>query len=225
MISRIKGALGIRKTTSTSDIRKIRSPCDENSRKRMSDQISFKYDTPVPRYEENIPPSEFRNSGRPMLRLVLSNAELHGMMLKFCENEYTEENIILWDILCKYNREREYEEKKRIAEQIWNTFLSYHSTIDVNVKTQTERRIGEQMEMGLYDNVLFAELQQEVEILLQDSFVRFSRTKEYEDFMEQNGAVTPEPKRKIRDATKRVTFGANDFICIDDEEELFTETV
>jgi hypothetical protein len=147
----------------------------------------------IPRYREDLPPSEFKNSNKPILRLVLSNFDLHEMMTNFCKKEYTDENMTLWDAICKYNDERDYEIKKSLAWKLWTMFLSPESEVDINIKSLTARRIAEQMEMGLYDDLLFSELQHEVELLLTDSFVRFSLTKEYISYMNMKEYT---PRRK-----------------------------
>lgn len=49
------------------------------------------------RFTGTISPSQFEYSSEPLLRLVLSNHELHDMMMQFATDELSAENIRCWD--------------------------------------------------------------------------------------------------------------------------------
>lgn len=135
-----------------------------------------------PGADESITYRSFRDKEKPLLRLVMGHPQLHDMMLNFARKELSTENLLLYDSIHVYNECDDYERKKEMAINIYETFLEAGQ---VNIPEAAKMKVFDQMEMGLFDNCLFMDIEAEVELCLNDTLQRFSTTKEYREYMDE----------------------------------------
>jgi hypothetical protein len=122
----------------------------------------------------------------------MGNAVLHSMLVEWTEKEMSVENVQIYDLIQSYKRARNNLNRRvEIAAYIREAFLESHSLFSLNVREETVYRCLEDMEMQLYDDLLFVGIEMEVEHTLNDSLGRFCAGEEYLEY------VNSEAKQKM----------------------------
>ncbi|KAL0485543.1 Rgs10 [Acrasis kona] len=195
MLSRFFEALS-NKPKHNSTVKKT-SPSSSLLVKRMSCQISIEEETPMySRFSEVVSPGMFENSEEPLLRLVLSNPELHQMMEDFAHGELSSENIKCWDAIQRYRNANCFERRAELAHYLYNTFLGEDSITQVNISKETQQKVWKDIEDELYSEWMFDKLEQELEECLENIFSRFKKTEEYNSFMRNHRKTEPSNKKR-----------------------------
>lgn len=128
-----------------------------------------------------------------LLRLALSNIELHKIFIEYAQKEYKYECILVWDNIQRYKRAMEREIKSDVARFIYDTFLS---TKDGAICTRICESVHNAIENNEFTDEIFDELEGEMENQLTPIFTKFSQSKAYLDFMKQ-GTNPPVVNRQI----------------------------
>jgi hypothetical protein len=120
---------------------------------------------------------------RDMIESVLTDPESLGLLKDYAAQEFSLENIALWEQLWKYKIKGGMKLKK--TQKIYDMFLSYNSTMEVNVPAKTKKIIHQ----ILKDNSMtpenqipfesFSALYKDVLANINETFTRFSTTSEY----------------------------------------------
>jgi hypothetical protein len=122
---------------------------------------------------------------KPLLQLVMNNSTLHDLLTKWTEHEMSVENVQIYDLIQSYKRAKyNPERRKHLADYIKESFLQPNANFSLNVREETVERCLMDIEMGLYDDLLFLGIEVEVEHTLNDSLGRFCMGSEYQSFMD-----------------------------------------
>lgn len=78
----------------------------------------------------------------------------------------------------KYKSTKDIEGRKLLARNIWQKFVSSDAILELNIANEKRKVVESQLNSGKED--IFDELQRDIEIVMNDTFQRFERSKEYE---------------------------------------------
>jgi hypothetical protein len=115
---------------------------------------------------------------------VLTDPDSLRLMKDYAAQEFSSENIALWELLWKYKIRGVMKLKK--AQKIYDLFISNSSTMEVNVPAKTKKnynqllkdnRLLDENEMIPFDS--FSALYRDVLANITETFTRFSTTAEY----------------------------------------------
>jgi hypothetical protein len=165
-------------------------------RRRLSMSVSINSPKIAPS-QKKISQEEYL--GTPLLTLVLKNLTLHDMFLQYTEKEMSSENVLVHDLIQSYKRNKDKVERRRqIARYIRDQFLVEGSLHQLNIREETVSRAIEHLEMNLLDDMLFNEIEREVENTLSDSLIRFSKTSEFANFLKVEVATVDKRKSLLQ---------------------------
>jgi hypothetical protein len=160
-----------KKVTSCTSAKKSPEKKDEYSllvpalRRRLS--MSVTADSPVS-LSQRLSPDDLTR--KPLLKVVMSNIVLHRMFVQWTEKEMSIENVQVYDLIQSYKRAKSNIERRReIAIYVKESFLVPGSLYQLNIREETVAKAIEQIEMGLFDELLFIDMESEVEVNVYES--------------------------------------------------------
>jgi hypothetical protein len=105
---------------------------------------------------------------------ILENQEERDLFYQFCASEYSQENILCFEKIEKFKREKDAAKKKDLALEIKGFHLnSSDSILEVNVNWKTVQRLNQKISANEFEVNLFDEVQKEIEALLGDTYTRY----------------------------------------------------
>uniref|UniRef100_A0A8D8Q0L3 Regulator of G-protein signaling loco n=2 Tax=Cacopsylla melanoneura TaxID=428564 RepID=A0A8D8Q0L3_9HEMI len=113
-------------------------------------------------------------------KLLYDPTGLH-MFAEFLKKEFSHENIYFWVACEKFQAILDCDQRRRLAQEIFNKHLASGASEPVNVDSQAMQKTQEQLELGAETN-LFQETQKQIFNLMKfDSYPRFLKSDLYKD--------------------------------------------
>ncbi len=118
-------------------------------------------------------------------RVMLQSWKLHNTLQnpivlaafeRFSATERSSENIQMWRCILDWTKIINVDERKRIAEHITNKF--FFSDTEVNVNEKTKQVTCDRINQAIVEDDLFKDVQNELEIVMNDTHKRFKETVE-----------------------------------------------
>jgi hypothetical protein len=139
-----------------------------DSKKTRRASISLKKDEPTMLFQSPI------QKHSSTLEQLLKNPQVYEKLYKFSKSEFCTENLELWRWLQIFATEKDPKTRKQVAEYIWNKYLAFDAPREANIPAQARKQIEEHIANGQCSPTLFSCIQQDVESMLSDVYLRFS---------------------------------------------------
>jgi hypothetical protein len=108
------------------------------------------------------------------LQNIIENQEERDLFYEFCASEYSQENILCFEKIQKFKKEKNEIKRKEIAMEIKLEHLNRsESILEVNVHWKPLQRLNQKIISNEFELDLFDEVQKEIESLLGDTYARY----------------------------------------------------
>lgn len=120
---------------------------------------------------------------KPLLELVMCNAVLHEMFIQWTEKELSVENVQVYELIQSYKRAMNNPQRREtIASYIKKSYLSQGAEFDLNIRDETRYSTIRDIEMSIFDDILFQQLEIEVEATMNDTLNRFCMSDNFQHY-------------------------------------------
>eukprot|EP01080_Neovahlkampfia_damariscottae_P011020 gene11020-3726_t len=111
----------------------------------------------------------------------------YQLFSQFAADEYSIENIAIWEDTNAYRQETDPEKRKKLAIQIYGTYLDgANSPLEVNVSFKTRSKLKKAEGLGSFETDLFNGVMQEIKANMVDTYSRFQVTPGYLQYLSKN---------------------------------------
>lgn len=117
--------------------------------------------------------------------LIFSNNEVSNFFIKFAKNEWSIENPLLKIDIVKYKIMNNLQQRKSITSDIIDKYLNSSAPMEVNIDQTRIQNLKDKIQKEEYNDHLFDEIEETVNLNLLDTYQRFKRSKEYVDYLEK----------------------------------------
>lgn len=118
------------------------------------------------------------------LEEILKSEEKRSYFRKFCQQEFSPENLACYEDINEY-KSKNQEEKAKIATQIFNLYVRLNAELEVNFPGPIRNEINEKIQNGVFEKDLFDKLEVQIIVNLSDTYSRFVYTQEYDNLLKK----------------------------------------
>ena len=103
---------------------------------------------------------------------------------EFAADEYSIENIAIWDDISAYKKETDIEKRKPLGIHIYGTYLDgANSPLEVNVSSKTRTGARKSLSSDMFSDTAFDDILQEIRVNMVDTYSRFQITPQYLQYL------------------------------------------
>lgn len=121
--------------------------------------------------------------GNKEIDQIMNHIELKELFLQFSKNEWSAENVILWENLQNFKKIVDPVKKVQFVKYIYNDFIAANSTFEVNILESTKDQIYEDIERNNIHEEIFGQIEIEIYMNLMDILQRFKESNNYQLFV------------------------------------------
>eukprot|EP01080_Neovahlkampfia_damariscottae_P012003 gene12003-5403_t len=140
--------------------------------------------------------NKYSNTCSVDMHTCLTNSYLKSHFKTFCKQEWSIENLLLWQKIEKYKIISNYKKRKELSEEIFNTFLDSGSFLEVNITRSIANSFKYSIDNDTLNDDSLQNVQLTIETNLSDTYSRFIHTKEFIQFEKKMNKKKNEQRQK-----------------------------
>eukprot|EP01080_Neovahlkampfia_damariscottae_P004237 gene4237-7574_t len=121
-----------------------------------------------------------RKQKKDEIDIILLDEEVgYPLFLNYSIDEFSSENVLIYKHIKKYEKTKDFDERKQIAQDIVQTYLGFSSPLEVNVNGKTRNLVKARFEEGKFENDMFDECLLQIRYNLFDTYSRFQSSPDF----------------------------------------------
>lgn len=117
-----------------------------------------------------------------LVNSIFLDSGLYNLFVEYSKHEFNLENVVFKNYCIQYKRSQE-RDRGQLLKQIESNFFMSSSMFEINVPKRVIDEIRIQIGTGNYPNTLLDEVEREIDLNLNDTFLRFRESKGYKSHL------------------------------------------